>query len=112
MECHPCRTKNRPARLGTGKQGIGKHKNALGYIVLSKTDELEHRAVMAAFIGRALGHSEHVHHKNGNRSDNRIENLELLDCREHHRKHMTPDRAKQMSVLGHAARWGGQNSNV
>lgn len=47
----------------------------------------KHIMVMELQIGRQIQSDEVVHHKNGNRQDNRLENLELMTRSEHSKMH-------------------------
>jgi hypothetical protein len=63
-------------------------KNGYNLIYKNGKHVYEHRYKIEQKIGRKLLSTEHVHHKNGNRSDNRLYNLLLvIDIQEHLKAH-------------------------
>ncbi|KKM02247.1 hypothetical protein LCGC14_1786350 [marine sediment metagenome] len=99
--CHPCARKRQIGEQSPGWKG-GRNHHTEGYIgVHVPRDDfffpmapkpigryggyvMEHRLVMARYLNRCLLPWEIVHHKNGVREDNRLENLELLPSRKFH----------------------------
>ena len=79
------------ASLRIGKKNShwhgGRYQNKDGYVLvrIGNHYEFEHRIIMKQYLGRNLASNEVVHHINGIKSDNMIENLRLVTPFEHSR---------------------------
>ena len=65
----------------------GGNVTAAGYRRIGQ--RFEHRLVMEAHIGRSLLRREIVHHKDGDKLNNDISNLELMNNAEHSKRHFS-----------------------
>lgn len=75
------------ARLGSGC-GVSVKPNGYREVTAGENKgKGEHRVIVESHLGRPLGADECVHHRNHDRSDNRIENLEVMSRSKHARLH-------------------------
>jgi hypothetical protein len=87
---HKCGTQLRWNRFHDENPDRICKKRDHGYIYLIFPDKhtiAEHRYVMENHLKRKLAKNEHVHHINGDRSNNNLENLVLLTRSEHNSVH-------------------------
>lgn len=65
-----------------------------------KGNRKQHRKIMEEYIGRPLRKDEIVHHVNGKKDDNRIENLQIMSKGEHSSFHRLQEKKEGKHLFG------------
>lgn len=98
--------KARKGKKSANNKG-GRIKDKIGYILIWMPEHpnakvagyiYEHRLVISESLGRPLKSTEFVHHRNGIKDDNRLENLELLTHNVHRGKVECPHCGKGFTI--------------
>lgn len=95
--CYRKETATKQALANAEKKFAGRKITSAGYIAVHAPDHpnavaggyvLEHRLIAEEHAGRLLEANEVVHHINHIRTDNRVENLQIMTASEHQSMHM------------------------
>lgn len=101
--CYRKETATIQANKNSAAKFLGRKINSCGYVAVFMPEHpnanctghvLEHRLVATEILGRPLEKCEVVHHMNGDRRDNRKENLKVMTTSEHSSLHRKIDHWK------------------
>lgn len=103
----PYRTRARTTKSGPKPNGLD--RVVRGYVYVCRPDHpnsvrryiKRSRVVVEEALGRILASTEHVHHLNGIRDDDRIENLVVVSRAEHNHVHKSGRRTPEESWAEH-----------
>src|ERR1700682_45731 len=106
-----CKMRRRGPKDGPGHKGWkgGRTIDKSGYVLVWNPDHpqanhagyvREHRLVAEEILGRFLTRDEVVHHKDGDRSNNDPENLQVFDSNADHLRHELTGRVPEWTELG------------
>lgn len=85
-----CKAISRGRLAAAEKFAKGHRVTPSGYVEYTRGQNKgrgEHRVVMECYLGRSLERHEHVHHIDGDKQNNRLDNLQVMTISEHMAHH-------------------------